>query len=126
MPPPVPIQVVFQGGGAKLASLMAVCEVLQDSQKAGKIEITRTAGSSAGAISAVMLVSSKSVKDYYKGASKNCDQPSVTKESPPNDSGLFSLRFIGVLAVDVAVGACRQFFEVPLRRFRAHRPAPDA
>ncbi|MGZ9105332.1 MAG: patatin-like phospholipase family protein [Rhodoplanes sp.] len=66
MPPPVPIQVVFQGGGAKLASLMAVCEVLQDSQKAGKIEITRTAGSSAGAISAVMLVSSKSVKDYYK------------------------------------------------------------
>ena len=51
----------------------------------------------------------------HKGASKNCDQPSVTKESPPNDSGLFSLRFIGVLAVDVAVGACRQFFEVPHR-----------
>ena len=30
-------------------------------------------------------------------------------------SGLFSLRFIDVLAIDVAVGACRQFFEVPLR-----------
>jgi hypothetical protein len=34
---------------------------------------------------------------------------------------LFSLRFIGVLAVDVAAGASRQFFEVPVNLLDALR-----
>ena len=61
---PAPIQVVFQGGGAKLCLLMAVAEVLQEYQSAGRIEIRRVAGSSAGAIAAVMLVSGKPIKTY--------------------------------------------------------------
>jgi len=52
---PVPIQVVFQGGGAKLCVLMAVCEVLQEYQTDNRIKINRLAGSSAGAIAAAML-----------------------------------------------------------------------
>jgi predicted acylesterase/phospholipase RssA len=46
------VQVVLQGGGAKLPLLMAVCEVLKAHDR---IEITKVAGSSAGAIAAVML-----------------------------------------------------------------------
>jgi predicted acylesterase/phospholipase RssA len=61
---PAPIQVVFQGGGAKLCLLMAVADVLQQYQTAGRIEIKRAAGSSAGAIAAVMLASGKPIGTY--------------------------------------------------------------
>lgn len=61
---PAPIQVVFQGGGAKLCLLMAVAEVLQQYQSAGRIEIKRVAGSSAGAIVAIMLASGKPIGTY--------------------------------------------------------------
>ncbi len=61
---PVPLQVVFQGGGAKLCLLMAVAEVLQQYEAAGLIEIRRLAGSSAGAVAAVMLASKKPIQIY--------------------------------------------------------------
>jgi predicted acylesterase/phospholipase RssA len=61
---PTPIQVVFQGGGAKLCLLMAVADVLQQYQAAGRIQVKRVAGSSAGAIVAVMLASSKPISTY--------------------------------------------------------------
>ncbi len=57
------VQVVFQGGGARLCLLMAVVDVLQQSE--GKsIEVKRVAGSSAGAIAAVMLASKKPISFY--------------------------------------------------------------
>ena len=59
-PTAIPIQVVFQGGGAKLCGLMAVCEVLKADPR---IQITRVAGS-AGAITAVMLASKKPLETY--------------------------------------------------------------
>ncbi len=62
---PVPIQVVFQGGGAKLCVLMAVCDALKKHTADGRIEITRVAGSSAGAIAAAMLASNVPM-DIYK------------------------------------------------------------
>lgn len=61
---PIPIQVVFQGGGAKLCVLMAVCEVLKRYEDENRIVVQRVAGSSAGAIAAVMLASKKSVETY--------------------------------------------------------------
>ena len=66
---PTPVQVVFQGGGARLALLMAVCEVLKSESSAeppkqSRIHITRVAGSSAGAIAAIMLASKKSMSEY--------------------------------------------------------------
>lgn len=71
---PVKIQVVFQGGGAKLCALMAVAEVLQEFSTPGRnndppaaISVKRIAGTSAGAIAAVMLASShKKVSEFRK------------------------------------------------------------
>jgi predicted acylesterase/phospholipase RssA len=62
--PAVPVQVVFQGGGAKICVLMAVCEVLKKFDDDQRIKITRVAGSSAGAIAAVMLGSKKPMSDF--------------------------------------------------------------
>lgn len=53
----VKVQVAFQGGGAKLANLLAVAEALEDAHTSGKIEITRVAGTSAGSIVATLLAS---------------------------------------------------------------------
>jgi predicted acylesterase/phospholipase RssA len=64
VPNPIKIQVVFQGGGAKLCLLMAVCNVLDSYEKDGRIEVTRVAGSSAGAIAAVMFASEKAAETY--------------------------------------------------------------
>ena len=61
---PEPLQVVFQGGGAKLCHLMAVCDVLKDYEEKGTIRVTRAAGSSAGAIAAVMLASNCPISEY--------------------------------------------------------------
>jgi predicted acylesterase/phospholipase RssA len=60
----VPVQVVFQGGGAKLCVLMAVCEVLKEFQSQGRIVINRVAGSSAGGIAAAMLSSNKPIPQF--------------------------------------------------------------
>src|SRR5262249_12070282 len=60
------IQVVFQGGGAKLCALMAVCDVLKQYHAENRIEITRVAGSSAGAIAAVMLASPKAMDTFVE------------------------------------------------------------
>lgn len=78
-----PVQVVFQGGGAKLPLLMAVAEVLQTygtdiETRAKKIEITRVAGSSAGAITAVMMASGKSI-GVYKEAIKRLGKQYLNK-----------------------------------------------
>jgi predicted acylesterase/phospholipase RssA len=62
--PPVPVQIVFQGGGAKLCALMAVCEVLHAFEKEERITVTRLAGSSAGAIAAAMLGSRQPISDF--------------------------------------------------------------
>jgi predicted acylesterase/phospholipase RssA len=49
------IQVAFQGGGARFIQLLAVAEALQDLERAGKIKITRVAGTSAGAFVAALV-----------------------------------------------------------------------
>lgn len=61
--PPVPIQIVFQGGGARLACLMATVSVLKKLQQDEVIEITAIGGASAGAIAACMLASPKSATE---------------------------------------------------------------
>jgi predicted acylesterase/phospholipase RssA len=61
---PISIQVVFQGGGAKLCTLMAVCSVLKQYEAEKRIKLTRVAGSSAGAIAAVMVATKKSPETY--------------------------------------------------------------
>jgi predicted acylesterase/phospholipase RssA len=62
--PIMDLQVVFQGGGAKLYALMAVCEVLKKYEEDRKILVTRAGGTSAGAIAAAMLGSSTSIEEF--------------------------------------------------------------
>ena len=52
MPTPVRVQVAIQGGGAKICGLLAAAQALQEFETGDnqKIEITRVAGTSAGAI----------------------------------------------------------------------------
>lgn len=58
---PVPIQLAIQGGGAKLAALLAVMEAMQEAEKSapgfpeGKVRVTRIAGTSAGAIAGALF-----------------------------------------------------------------------
>src|SRR5438477_223460 len=47
---PVPIQLAIQGGGAKIAALMATLEAVDSLQTSGAVKVTRIAGTSAGAI----------------------------------------------------------------------------
>lgn len=47
---PIPIQLAIQGGGAKICTLMAAVEAVQQLEKRGSIRVTRIAGTSAGSI----------------------------------------------------------------------------
>jgi len=64
-----PVKVVFQGGGAKIVTLMAAASVLQDLESDGEIKIERAVGVSAGAIAACMLAS-RHPWDNYRLRSK--------------------------------------------------------
>ena len=52
---PQPIQLALQGGGAKIAALLAAGQGIQNLEKKGTIKITRIAGTSAGSIVATFL-----------------------------------------------------------------------
>jgi predicted acylesterase/phospholipase RssA len=52
---PMNLQIAFQGGGARLALLIPVIEALQQLEKDKEINVTRIAGTSAGAIAAALL-----------------------------------------------------------------------
>lgn len=58
------LQVVFQGGGAKLVTLMAAAEILEELQSRNVIKVTRVVGTSAGGIVACMLSSRKKISEY--------------------------------------------------------------
>lgn len=61
---PVKLQIVFQGGGARICVLMAVCAVLKKFHEEKRIDITRVCGASAGSIAATMLASARPI-DYF-------------------------------------------------------------
>jgi predicted acylesterase/phospholipase RssA len=50
--PPWRIQVAFQGGGAKLCDLLAAAAAIKELENQKEVEVTRVAGTSAGAIAA--------------------------------------------------------------------------
>ena len=58
------IQVAFQGGGAKLSSLLAAAEAVQEMQNEGWVNVTRVSGTSAGAIAAAILATGLPVADF--------------------------------------------------------------
>jgi predicted acylesterase/phospholipase RssA len=52
---PFKCQLAIQGGGAKLIALLAAMEAAQELQREGHIQVTRIAGTSAGAIAAALF-----------------------------------------------------------------------
>ncbi len=57
--PHIPLQFVFQGGGAKLGALVAAAEAVYDQRDTFGYTITSVSGTSAGAIAACMLASGR-------------------------------------------------------------------
>lgn len=55
MSTPMKMQFAFQGGGARIAALLAVAEAIQEFRADRKIDITQVAGTSAGAIVAAFV-----------------------------------------------------------------------
>ncbi len=58
------IQVVFQGGGAKLSALLAAAAAVQEMQNEGLVNVTRVSGTSAGAIAAAILATGLPIGDF--------------------------------------------------------------
>ena len=59
---PTKIQFAFQGGGARLALLLPVVQAIRECQDEGLIEVTRVAGTSAGAIAAGLVAGNADMK----------------------------------------------------------------
>lgn len=60
--------VIFQGGGAKLVSLLAAAQVLEEIEAENDLEIVAVAGTSAGALSAFALASDTPAADFRSRA----------------------------------------------------------
>jgi NTE family protein len=60
--PPVRIQLAVQGGGARLCALLATLEVVQDLKRKNVLEVTRVAGTSAGAIAGAIFAADIDIK----------------------------------------------------------------
>ncbi|MEO0438000.1 MAG: patatin-like phospholipase family protein [Pseudomonadota bacterium] len=58
------IRVALQGGGAKLANLIAAADALQELEERGIVKITKVAGTSAGSIVACMLASGEPMSSF--------------------------------------------------------------
>lgn len=70
MSTPVKMQFAFQGGGARIAALLAVAETIQEFKADHKIEVTQVAGTSAGAIVAAFVaagISAQSIMAELRG-----------------------------------------------------------
>ena len=80
-PPPLDIQIAFQGGGARLALLLPVVEALQELETGDpnkglqpEIVVTRVSGTSAGAIAAALLAGDGNIPallEYLRRLSAN-------------------------------------------------------
>ncbi|WP_457094286.1 patatin-like phospholipase family protein [Microvirga sp. P5_D2] len=84
----IPIEIVFQGGGAKLVALLAAAEVIYKLAPELNFRVTRVSGSSAGAIAACILGSGRDpavfkerilrlAKTYLPQISRNISFPSA-------------------------------------------------
>lgn len=70
MTPPLKVQLAIQGGGAKISALLAATEALEELSEAGRLRVTRVAGTSAGAIAACLFAGKipiSEVKAYLLG-----------------------------------------------------------
>jgi predicted acylesterase/phospholipase RssA len=62
----MPVQLVLQGGGAKLIALLAAMEAVEELEAQRRISVTRLCGTSAGAIAACLFAARVPMKDARK------------------------------------------------------------
>lgn len=110
----IKVKVVFQGGGAKLVTLMAAASVLQDLELAREIKIERVVGVSAGAIAACMLASRHPLENYRLRAKDAGGKVMDQIENFPKTLSLFLKTYSGrpLLPEKALRDFCRNVFSV--------------
>ena len=83
---PKQIQIAIQGGGAKIFSLLAAMDAVQTYQQVGKIEVTRVAGTSAGAVVGALFCSGTRLSGFRDELRRGLADRLVGPFTPP---GLF-------------------------------------
>lgn len=81
------IQVALQGGGAKIVGLVAALQALDELCKSGEIEITRIAGTSAGAIAGVLYAAGVTPDQMRTGLGKAITDGMIRYPLPDEKSG---------------------------------------
>jgi predicted acylesterase/phospholipase RssA len=82
---PKKVQFAFQGGGARLALLLPVVQAILACEEEGTIQVTRVAGTSAGAIAAALVAGRADMKalvDHLRAMARN--QPDQMRVLFPN------------------------------------------
>jgi predicted acylesterase/phospholipase RssA len=90
---PKPIQIAIQGGGAKIFSLLAAMQVVQEYEEAGKIEVTRLAGTSAGAFAACVYGARIDLAAFREELRGGLAEKLVSSFTPPGPVGYGRLLF---------------------------------
>jgi predicted acylesterase/phospholipase RssA len=86
----IAVQFAFQGGGARLALLLPVVKAILDLEAAGEIVVTRTAGTSAGAIAAALVSGRAEIDKLEIDLRTKCrDKPEEIKSIFPSISNQF-------------------------------------
>ncbi|HEY9226739.1 MAG TPA: patatin-like phospholipase family protein [Gemmatimonadaceae bacterium] len=85
------IQLAVQGGGAKLYGLLAALEAVQQLEKDGKVEVTRIAGTSAGAIAAALFAADVNLAELRQRIIDNRSKLAKMFRRPGTASGLWTL-----------------------------------
>ena len=81
----IALQFAFQGGGARLALLLPVVKAILDLERAGEIVVTRTAGTSAGAIAAALVAARAKIENLEVDLRSRCrDKPGEIKSIFPS------------------------------------------
>lgn len=78
------VRIAFQGGGARLAAILAAVEVIDELRSAGKLVPVILSGTSAGAVGAVLTAATNgNAKDLIKNIRETITPREVTRALPP-------------------------------------------
>lgn len=93
---PVRLQLAFQGGGARLAVLLAAAEAIQTLEAQGMIRVTRIAGTSAGAMVGAFLAANLPISGVRLALSSSAGEE-LLREFPVPKGSLSKLRVLARL-----------------------------
>lgn len=86
------LQIALQGGGAKIFSLLAAMQAVQEYQKKGKIKVTRIAGTSAGAFAGCLFGAGIDLAAFREELRVGLAKTIISPFTPPG-----SLKYLALL-----------------------------